>query len=264
MTPTLDFLNRAEKQIYLTLQELRPTLLKAQGSIEHQLKDDKSMVTEMDLLVEKRLQTILADLDPSVGFGGEETGVDTNQQTFWLVDPIDGTEPFVRGLPFSTNMIALIDNGQPIMGIIYDFSLDEYYVAIKGRGATRNGHAIHVSNRPLHRSYIVVTGNMTAAEMPHLAVDLRPRVAGMPKLHGSGCEAMYIARGSIDGAIVLGAKGPWDFAAGNILIQEAGGRVENWNSNKYDYLDMRFVAANPVIFDELKAHISTQQVNISA
>src|SRR5688500_3933217 len=127
MNPTQEWLDGAEKCIRLCLRELRPKLLKAQGGIEHNLKDDKSVVTAMDLLVEDTLKTKLLHLHPSVGFGGEERGVDYDQNTLWLVVPIDGTEYFTRGLPFATNMLAWIDDGQPIMGIIYNFSLDEYF-----------------------------------------------------------------------------------------------------------------------------------------
>lgn len=259
MKPTHDTLNHLERKVYETLQALRPVLLRGHGTIEHHVKDDKSVVTELDLLVENQLKTELAKVDPSIGFGGEETGIDTTQKTFWLVDPIDGTEPFIRGLPFSTNMVALIDNGKPVMGIIYNFFLDEYYLAMEGRGAFCNGHAIHVSDRPLGRSYVIATGNWGKLRMPHIGPHLRTRVAGMPKLHASGCEATYIARGSLDGAIIAGAKGPWDFAAGSILIQEAGGRVENWDSDNYDYRNMQFVASNPVIFDGLKDFLATER-----
>lgn len=259
MKPTNDFLDHAEKHIRLTLQELRPTLLKGFGSIEHHLKDDKSIVTEMDVMVENRLKAAMAEIDSSIAFGGEETGVDLEQETFWLVDPIDGTECFTRGLPFSTNMICLIDNHQPVLSVIYNFFTDEYYLAIKGRGATRNGHPIHVSNRPLERAYVVVTGNWLKVGVPNFVPEIRPKVAGIPKLHASGCENTYIANGAIDGTIVAGGKGPWDHAPGMLLIQEAGGRVENWNSSTYDYRDMRFVAANPVIFDDLKKLVPLQQ-----
>lgn len=257
MSPTKDFLDTAEKRIRLTLQELRPLLLKGFGSIEHNLKDDKSIVTEMDVMVEKRLQEVLAEVDPAVGFGGEETGADLNQKTFWLTDPIDGTESFTRGLPFSTNMICLIDNDEPVMSIIYNFFTDEYYLAIKGKGATRNGHAIHVSNRPLERAYIALTGWPLVRSS--FGAELRPKIAGLPKLHASGCENVYLASGAIDGTIVAGGKGAWDHAPGMLLIQEAGGRVENWNSSTYDYKDLSFVAANPVIFDQLKQMLPLQQ-----
>jgi len=237
----------AEKRLRALLLELRPQLLAGHGSIEHQLKDDKSVVTAMDLMVEQRLREVCHELDPRVGFGGEETGVDLEQSTFWLADPIDGTEAFIRGLPFSTNMITLIHNGQPIMSIIYNFFLDEFFVAIKGEGATCNGHPIHVSDRPLKQSFVVLNG------FHQLNVPLRPQVSGIPKMHASGYELSCVAKGALDGSIVGGTKGAWDHAPGALLIREAGGRVENLGSNTYDYRNFRYVAANPVIFDELKA-----------
>lgn len=264
MTPTKDWLRQAEARIRHTLDELQPQLLETQGKIEHKIKDDKSAVTEMDILVEERLRDVLQEFDAGVGFAGEETGADYEQDTFWLTDPIDGTESFTRGIPFATNMIALISSGQPILAIVKNFTLGEYYLAIKGEGATRNGHAIKVSDRPLSHSYIVVTGGTGKLGAPDLRRQIRPHIAGRPKLHASGYEAALIAAGAFDGAVVAGAKGPWDFAAGCLLIQEAGGRVENFGIKGYDYRDMRFVAANPVIFDELKRFVEQGAGQVSA
>jgi myo-inositol-1(or 4)-monophosphatase len=250
MKPTFDFLNTAEKRLRLALQELRPELLEGHGVIVHTTKSDSTVVTELDVKVEKRLRDICRDIDPAIGFGGEETGVDLNQKTFWLVDPIDGTEPFIRGLPFSTNMIALIHDDELIMSIIYNFVTDEYYLAIKGRGATKNGHPIHVSSRPFNRSYITINAGFYLPA--NFAYTLRPKVAGLPRYNASGTDASYIAKGSVDGIIVVSTKGEWDHAPGALLMQEAGARVENLYKNTYNYRDMHYVAANPVIFDELK------------
>jgi fructose-1,6-bisphosphatase/inositol monophosphatase family enzyme len=248
MTVTYDFLERSEQLIQKTLRELRPELLAAFGTTSHEVKKDKSVVTKMDLLVEGRLHDVLREMDASVGFSGEETGTDYTQKTFWLADPIDGTEAFIRGLPFATNMIALIDDGEPVMGIIYNFALDEYYLGIKGRGATCNGQPIHVSGRPLERACIVF-GGFPAFE---ISAELRKHVGSIAKLNGSGYEAALLARGAFDGKVVFGTKGAWDYAAGAILIQEAGGQFENINKTGYDYRDLNFVAGNAVCQPELK------------
>jgi myo-inositol-1(or 4)-monophosphatase len=259
MRPTSDFLNLAEKRIRLALQELRPELLELHGAIEHELKDDATVVTKADVMVENRLKRVLAEIDPSIGFGGEETGVDYDQETFWLVDPIDGTEWFVRGLPFSTNMITLIDSGQPVMGIIYNYFLDEYYLAIKDKGATRNGHAIHVSNRTLDRSYVMMGGRV-GKDYYGVNDRLRDLVRGMPKFHASGFDYSSIARGAVDGAVVWFSNGHvWDFAPGTLLVQEAGGRVENLEGGSYDYRNTKFIAANPIIFDQLKDFVTQEK-----
>lgn len=259
MKPTSDFLNTAEKQIRLALQELRPELLKLHGAIEHELKDDETVVTKADVMVEDRLQKVLKGIDPSIGFCGEETGVDLNQKTFWLVDPIDGTEWFIRGMPFSTNMITLVDQGKPVMGIIYNYFLDEYYLAIKGQGATRNGHRIHVSDRKLDRSYVMMGGRVQNGY--HGVNDrLRDIVRGMPKFHASGFDYSSIARGAVDGAVVWFSNGHiWDFAPGTLLVQEAGGRVENLEGGSYDYQNTKFIASNPIIFDELMAFVKAEK-----
>jgi len=266
MTPTLDFLNAADKRIRKLLLELRPQLLAGHGAIEHKLKDDKTIVTAMDLMVEERLQGALAELDPSIGFGGEETGVNYDQKTFWLVDPIDGTEPFVRGLPFSTNMIALIDNGQPVMSIIYNFTLDEYYLAMKGRSSTRNGHKIQVSDRPLERSYIVSGGGFARAGLIGANDRLAAKTLAVGRVNASGFELSAIAAGAYDGCIMWNAKSrEWDHAPGCLLIQEAGGRVENIGKpGKWDYRNLNVLAANPIIFDELMEFILAETTNAPA
>ncbi|HVQ44135.1 MAG TPA: inositol monophosphatase family protein [Candidatus Saccharimonadia bacterium] len=248
-----EFLTAASKRIRATLMELRPQLLQAHGAIEHELKDDASAVTEMDLLVEKRLHEALGELDPTIGLAGEETGADFDQETFWLVDPIDGTEPFIRGLPFSTNMIALIHHGEPIMSVIYNFFLDEYYHAVKGEGATMNGHPIHVSDRPMDRAYVVFGSKLKDPKLFGLTDRLRQRVLGLPQMAGAGYTYASIAAGQLDGLVAYNGRGkPWDHAPGTLLVREAGGRVENLFSPSYDYRNLELVAAAPSIFPELK------------
>jgi myo-inositol-1(or 4)-monophosphatase len=261
MDITSDFLHEANHVIHKVLMELRPKLLEMQGKVEHTLKDDNSVVTKMDVMVEERLRDVLAEFAPSIGFCGEETGVDLTQKTFWLVDPIDGTEAFVRGLPFCTNMVALIHDGQAVLGIIYNFVLDEYYLAVKGQGATCNGHAIHVSTRPLDRAFVVITSDMRPIGLPGDApLLLKDYVLGQPKVHASGFEYISIARGALDGCIVVGRKGVWDHAAGTLLIMEAGGRVANIDSDTYDYKNMHYIAGNPAVFEGLRKFVASHQM----
>lgn len=244
MHPSLDWLQAAESQIRRTLETLRPKLLETRGRIAHDEKEDQSAVTKMDLLVEHELQKSLVAFDKGVGFSGEETGADYGQQTFWLVDPIDGTESFMRNMPFATNMVALVSNGVPILSVIYNFGLGEYYLAIKGRGATRNGHPITVSQRPFKRSFLIL--NQEAASIPgYRAI----------KVCASGFEYSLIASGAVEGRVsYLGRAKPWDHAAGVLLVQEAGGRVANIGKDHYDIRDTNVVAGSALIFDELKAH----------
>lgn len=248
MNPTLDFFEQAEKRIWSCVESLRPKLLEAQGNIEHRLKDDKSAVTEMDTYAEAELAKALAALDSGIPFGGEESGVDFSKSTLWLVDPIDGTEPFIRGIPFATNMVTLIDNNEPVFSVIYNFVLDEFYMAIKGRGATCNGHAIHVSSRTIDRSWVVLQNKGTDGLNDALA----ERVLRVRKYGATGQHMAYVASGALDGIIQYRGDGhEWDFAPGSLLVQEAGGRVANVGIDTYNYRNLDLVGGNPVIFDEL-------------
>ena len=255
MNPTLAWLQDAEKHIRHTLDGLRPQLLEAQGKIGHHLKDDKSAVTEMDLLVEQKLQAALAELDANIPFSGEETGSDYNHKTHWLVDPIDGTEPFIRGLPFATNMVALIDNGQPVLGIVNNFMTGDYYMAIKGQGATCNGHALHVSLRPIDRAFVCI-GSTSPGNGPGFALlDMLRAELGINavvKFAATGAEMMAVASGAIEARMTYkGRAKPWDFAPGALIVQEAGGRVANVGEDTYDYRNPSVLAANPQVFDIL-------------
>jgi myo-inositol-1(or 4)-monophosphatase len=252
MTPSLDFLNQAEKHIRLTLDKLRPQLLEAQGNIEHRLKDDKSVVTALDTLVEDRLRADLATFDQGIGFSGEEGGTDYNQTTFWLVDPIDGTEPFIRGLPFATNMITLIHEGEPIMSIINNFALGDYYLAIKGQGAMCNGHAIHVSERALDRAWIMMGAIPGAPGVAGLETLLDSKTKALRRYGGAGYEYSMIASGAVEARVTYHGHGePWDFAPGALLVQEAGGRAANIGATTYDYRKLDHIISNAVVFDEL-------------
>lgn len=262
MTPSLEWLHRAEKCIRLVLEDLRPQLLKAQGAIEHNLKDDKTAVTEMDVLVENRLRQALNELDASIPFYGEESGAQYHDTTYWLVDPIDGTEAFIRGIPVCTNMVALIHKGKPIMGIIYNFILDEYYLAIEGQGATCNGHAIHVSDRPHDRAFMLLSANPRKnAVVEGIAERLRMDdiANNVIKLGAGGYEHALVAKGSAEARIAYYSSGKqWDHAPGVLLIQEAGGKVANIGKSDYDLQDLQYIAANPATFDKLMAFMANE------
>lgn len=261
MHPTADFLRQANDVIHMTLMALQPTLLEAQGKISHHLKDDETAVTDMDTMVEARLRDALHSFAPDIPFCGEESGADFKHPTYWLVDPIDGTEPFIRGLPFATNMVALIDNNQPVLGVIFNFSLNQYYLAIKGQGATRNGHTIRVSDRPLHRSFVSLGGsNRSVIEAANLYDRFRYElgVNAIIKLAATGAEMTQVAAGQTEGRVLYkGRAKPWDFAPGALLIAEAGGRVANIGSDTYDVRNTDVIATNAAIFDDVMAFMNT-------
>lgn len=252
MQPTLDYFWQAEAVIREALTVVRPKLLAAYGKIEYSLKEDRSIVTDLDVMVEDRLRSALNTFDSSVGFGGEESGADYNQKTFWIVDPIDGTEQLVRGMPGCTNMLALIDDGQPVASIIYDFVQGEWYSAFKGHGAQCNGVPIHVSTRPIDRAWIDFTCPLITPE----AAAMRVRLDTICKLVRTIEASRLTAVGKIEGYVAHDGKGgPWDYAPRALLVQEAGGRVTNLSGGNYDYRSANFIATNPVVYDAVLAAV---------
>jgi fructose-1,6-bisphosphatase/inositol monophosphatase family enzyme len=209
------------------------------------------VVTEIDLAIEEYLATEFRRLDPGIGFVGEEHGGDRDKARHWLVDPIDGTAHYVRGIPLCTTMVALIEDGQVTFAAIYDFVNDVMYHALRGGGAFKNGKAIHVSDRPLSRAYMFYESNLRKGDnlQTYLAFKEQAQVLN---LLNAGHEFALVASGKIEGRICLDPYGKdYDFAPGSLLVAEAGGVVANIGSAGFDYTDLNFIAANKSVYQAL-------------
>jgi len=210
------------------------------------------VVTELD----RRTETIVAErlrkLYPSIEFFGEEFGGSDTASRFWICDPINGTALFVRGIPFCTTQIALIENGQPIFSIIYNFVTKEMFTAQKGMGARLNHAPIHVSNREAKDAYVIVETHRDKPENLRRFADIGNRCSIFITLN-TGFEFGLLASGKIDARLCFDPHGKdWDYAPGSLLVSEAGGIVRNVESDSYDYRNHDFIAANPKLYEELK------------
>ena len=251
MQPTFEYFKRAEAVIRTVLDELRPLLLKAYGNAEYSFKADRSVVTELDLLVENHLREALKSYDSNVGFGGEEGGVDYEQRTFWICDPIDGTEHLTRGIRGCTNQLALIHDGQAVASIIYNFVDDEWFWAFKGQGAFCNDQPLKVSVRSLDRAWVNCDTARTKASPA--ALQSVERLQALPlKIVHTVEAARFVAAGKIEGYVSIDGKGgPWDYAPRIILMQEAGVRVTHLNGGAYNFRDSNFIACAPQLYDDI-------------
>lgn len=230
-------------------------LKKYYGNVESISKGDgdsvSGVVTELDRKTEQFLATELGKFSPSIGFRGEESGVQSSADTTWLVDPIDGTAHFIRGIPFCTTMVALIENGTVVMAVIHDFVHDDTYWAIRGGGAYCNDDKISVSQRSLKQSILSFETKLEKPEncAKYLAVREQSNIIATINC---GFEFAMIASGKLDGRIGLDPYGmDWDFAPGSLLVTEAGGVATNIGKNTYDYANHDYVIANKAIHDEL-------------
>ena len=210
-----------------------------------------SIVTEIDGAVENFLKKELYAACPDIAFVGEEMGGNRDAEKFWLVDPIDATGHYMRGLPFTTTMLALIDNGEVVFSVIYDFINDVVYWAEKGEGAYKNDERIHVSNRSLIESYVSVEIQSKEGRNDTLLKKLDGKMASFSSI-SAGWEFAMIACGKMDGRIMIDPFGKdYDFAPGSLLVKEAGGIVTNLNVDTYDYRNTNCIIANPKVHTEL-------------
>ncbi len=189
------------------------------------IKSDGSPVTNGDLAVNAIIQTALLTVFPEDGWLSEESPDDAirlQKDRVWILDPIDGTKPFIKNLPQFTISLALIDHGQPSIGIIFNPATREYFSAVRGESPTLNGGPIQVRRTTGHRwSFLVNAGPISRS-----TIRTWRETADCRTLMGSIAYSLaLVAAGRIDGVINIGAQNEWDIAAALLLVQTAGGIV---------------------------------------
>src|SRR5947209_2892061 len=202
------------------------------GSFTVGLKGPQDFLTEVDGEVERFLATRLHGLFPGDGFIGEEGEgrVAHDGAPTWVVDPIDGTANFVRGIPHFCVSVALMHAGHAEAGVIFDPVKDELFAAGRGGGAFLNGAAIKVSATPEMRAATIEVGfNMRGGGQKFLGMMTRVVAQGSAVMRcGSGALGLaYVAAGRTD-AFIEHHINAWDCLAGNVLVAEAGGYVSDF------------------------------------
>lgn len=249
MSFTHQYFEDARAIIMDVLLNYKPELMKHYGKVEHEMKHDASVVTHLDKHLELKLKEALNRFDSRVGTWGEEFGQAGSKANFWLIDPIDMTEHFVRGDPDSRNLITLIENNQAVFALAYIFAKDDLYLAIRGEGTTKNGQPVHLSDRPLERSWLEFSVDLLDPKGYEMYKVLRPHVAGLPRRY----HFFDILDGVLDGLVVYKSRGAiWDYAPRALLIEEAGGRVANLGKKDYQIHDVHLIATNAVIFEDVR------------
>ena len=189
-------------------------------------KADGSPVTEADRAAERAVRAVLREAYPDHAIRGEELGEEGGDGPCWVIDPIDGTIAFSRGIPLFASLIALCEDGQPLVGLIDLPALGERYTAIRGGGCRRNGVPARVSDdRDLARA--IVSHGDPYAFANFGRADVLRRLTELPMARGytdAFGHAMVLGGGV--GAMVDLDLSPWDVAATQLLVPEAGGRCE--------------------------------------
>lgn len=227
-------------------------------------KQNETPVTQTDLELNKRFIEAVQKQFPGYSVLGEEQShpVDGAEWT-WVIDPIDGTGPFVQGIPLATCCVSLLDkDGTPVLGIIYDAMLDRMFYAQKGHGAYMNEQPIHVSDQTsLNRAY-VHGDSMKSESSDKRFMKLREM------LIAKGCTVMFMNAIQYGAAMVCAGRATgvvytlphaWDAAAVYAIGTEAGGVMTDLDGNqqRYDRPTNGFILGNPAIHAELLAMSKT-------
>lgn len=222
-------------------------------------KGDRDMVSDIDLQIEREVRGFLREQSPEVAFVGEEEGNGVGGGARqWVLDPIDGTANFVKGIPLYSISLALVDGDEPVLGIIDVPAFGCRYSAAAGRGAYCGDTPVRV--RPTSRLHdaIVSVGDYAVGEQAEarnrvrLAVTSRlaARVQRVRMFGSAAIDLAWLAHGRTDAAIIFGGR-RWDIAAGVVLVREAGGLVVGADGEKHTLRSGSTVAASAELLDEL-------------
>lgn len=218
------------------------------------LKGVTSLVTYVDKTVEETLVTALKKIIPNAGFVAEEGTADSNHEKYtWIIDPLDGTTNYIHGLSPHSVSIALIENDELVLGVVYEVGLNEMFYAWKNSPAFLNGKEIKVSSTSDPINALIGTG------FPYYDFDriddyiacmkeLMKTTRGLRRFGSAAVDMAYVACGRFD-AFYEHALHAWDIAAGAFILKQAGGKICDFNGNNNWLFGGEIVAASANYFD---------------
>jgi myo-inositol-1(or 4)-monophosphatase len=219
------------------------------------------IVTEYDQKVENFLKDKILKMFPDHAIIAEESENQWDPLTpCWVIDPIDGTVNFSKGIPFFSISIALVIDQKVQVGVVYHVMQDEMFVAQKGHGAYLNGKSLHVSKTNTIKRAILATGfPYNLIENPNHCIEhfIEILKLGVPirRMGSAAIDLCYIAAGRFDGFWEISLR-PWDFAAAWLIVEEAKGKVTDMDGNPLNpFKTSSVLAANLDIHPSLIEHL---------
>ena len=230
-------------------------------------KEDATIVTLADRESEEVIKKIILNKFPEHSILGEETGMTENKSDYvWHVDPVDGTRNFSNGIPLFAVSIALAHRNDVIVGVVYNPATKSLFYAEKGKGAYLNDKKISVSQDDSNIAMVTISPGKKDDDKKLIRAlyhDLPKNI--VQSVRDFGCAALelcYVARGGLEANIQLGLKS-YDFAAGVLLVTEAGGRITGLDGSAWSFPQIQFIASNGIIHDLLVAEVKKQKVKLN-
>lgn len=208
------------------------------------------LVTIADIEAEKKIVSVIKKYFKGHNFLAEEQKYEkTDSEYTWIIDPLDGTNNFASGLPIFCASVAIARKDEIIAGAIYDVTRDELYYAQKGKGAYLNGKKIRVSTVSILKKALFITGfyydrgKEMDENLRKIRQFLQRHIIGIRRLGSAALDLCYVAAGRAAGYWEFRLS-PWDFAAGMLIVKEAGGKITDRRGKEISVKQKSFVAAS--------------------
>ena len=222
-----------------------------------EFKGANDLVSYVDREAEKILVAGLSEMIPEAGFITEEETVEQKAAEYqWVIDPLDGTTNFVHGIPFYSVSVALLFKGQSVLGVVYEINQDECFYAIQDGKAYCNENEIKVSDAG-SLSESVITSGYPHRNYDHLPfymdtiASLMRQTQGMRRLGSAAADLAYVACGRVS-CFFEANLNSYDVAAGALIVQQAGGRVTDFQGGNNWLFGREIIAANGIHLDVLE------------
>jgi myo-inositol-1(or 4)-monophosphatase len=235
--------------------------------VKTSVKSPDQLVTQADVMCQQIIIEQIKETFPDDGFIAEEGQGDKlfkqpprgDSKVWWVIDPIDGTNNFAKGMLLFSVSIAAMYEGQPVVGVIYDPATNSMFTGVKGGEAQLNGKPITVSDDGFDKFSSIGTDSFFDNGVPGWVIKLMERARS--RTLGSSClQLAYLAKGSLIGIVFVRPK-LWDVAAGALIAESAGAIVSDWHGNKlfpidcnnYHGQEIATLAANEKVYSEMLA-----------
>ena len=220
------------------------------------------LVTDADLAAERRIAEVIRSAFPDHAILGEEENAgDVTAEHLWVIDPLDGTTNFAHHIPHFAVSIAYLHHGRAECGVVWNPIRDDLYIARRGHGASHNGKPIHVGGQQtMSESLIGIgfyydRGAMMEATLAAVGDCFRRQIHGVRRFGTASLDLAHVACG-LYGAYFEYQLSPWDFAAGQLIVEEAGGTVTSCDGGPLPLRKTSVLATNSILHAEMLATVS--------
>lgn len=228
------------------------------NAIEYKGLND--LVSYVDKNAEKQIVKNLTKILPEAGFITEEETENVKGKTYtWIIDPLDGTTNFIHGIPTYSISIALYEEDQPVIGVVYEINRGEMFSAYKGGGAYLNNKPIYVSKNNNLSKCLLATGFPyyqfdKQPEYIKLFTEMMQKCHGLRRIGSAAVDLAYVACGRFDAYFEYNLNS-YDVAAGAYLVQQAGGTILNFSGGEEIFETREVLATNSQVTDEILSTI---------